>query len=139
MCWRRTQLHSNKVKLILANLIYAGVFATPLLTLDFIPYLISRFVLGFALDLTIGSIGSYISILAPDYIRGFLMNLQPAGIVGGLFIGSFFNYFDKDPSYRIPFSIMLGFVAIQTIALFLVEDSSPKPSAGKKSAVPSLM
>lgn len=125
-------LNSNKAKLILANLIYAGTFATPLLTLRFVPYLLSRFVLGFALSLTSGSVASYISTISPDYIRGFLMSLQPVGIVGGLYIGSFFNYFGKDPDYKLPFAITLGFIGVQTIALFLVRDYNPRPVDTKR-------
>ncbi|KMV65835.1 hypothetical protein M970_071070 [Encephalitozoon cuniculi EcunIII-L] len=114
--------NNSKARLIAANIIYSAVFATPLVTLDFASYLASRFILGFALDLTSGSISSYIDAAAPDHIRGFLGSLQPVGIVGGLFIGSLFNYFGSEESYKIPFAAALGFLALQTAGLAFIKN-----------------
>ncbi|ADM11869.1 glucose transporter type 1 [Encephalitozoon intestinalis ATCC 50506] len=117
---------NDKVKLIVANVIYMIVFATPLMTLDFAHYLTSRFILGFALDLTSGSISSYIDAIAPDHIRGFLASLQPVGIVGGLFVGSMFNFFGNKESYRIPFVAMLVFLVLQTIGFAFIRSPHPR-------------
>lgn len=118
-------LCNDKARLIAANVIYAAAFATPLATLDFAHYLASRFVLGFALDLTSGSISSYVCAMASDHMRGFFTSLQPVGIVFGLFVGSLFGYFDSPESYRTPFAAMLVFLALQTVGLALIRNPDP--------------
>ncbi|ELA42593.1 uncharacterized protein VICG_00345 [Vittaforma corneae ATCC 50505] len=113
----RTIHGSDKVKLVIANILFVLGYSLPFLGFDFNILAVSRFIIGTAFGIVNAIVPLYISNISPQKAKTFLTTLNSAGCSLGIALGHYLNVsFDSHAILR----YIILFTAVQTFLLIFI-------------------
>ncbi|KAH9411675.1 putative glucose transporter [Ordospora pajunii] len=124
-----------KKTLKMNNALYALGYLCFLVSQSFVSIFLGRFVLGLASGIACAVVSPYISMIAPEKNRGFLLSFHPLGIIVGITLGNILACINGPYTWWIPCWIAIIMVSLNFIGLNNVRDPRLSRNEGSKSVI----
>ncbi|KAM0671923.1 putative glucose transporter [Ordospora colligata] len=124
-----------KMTLRMNNFLYALGYLSFLISQSFVLVFFGRFILGLASGIACAVVSPYISMIAPEKNRGFLLSFHSLGIIVGITLGNVLACINGMRTWWIPSCIAIIIASLNFIVLNGVRDPRLSRSEASKSVI----